>query len=35
VGRPDRLVAELLQRLELYLPEQSRTVENVVQKSGL
>jgi hypothetical protein len=35
VGRPDRLVAELLQRLELYLPEQSRTVENVVQKNGL
>jgi len=36
VARPERMVAELLQRLGLYLPEQSRTiqnaVENVVQK---
>jgi transposase len=31
VARPDRMVAELLQRLELYLPQQSRTIENEVQ----
>lgn len=35
VARPDRMVAELLQRLELHLPEQSRMIGNVVQKSGL
>jgi transposase len=39
VARPERMVAELLQRLGLHLPEQSRTVENavenVVQKIGL
>jgi hypothetical protein len=39
VARPERLVAELLQRLGLHLPEQSRTVqnavENVVQKTGV
>ena len=38
VARPERMVAELLQRLGLHLPEQSRTVqnagENVVQKTG-
>jgi transposase len=38
VARPERLVAELLQRLGLHLPEQSRivqnAVENVVQKTG-
>ena len=38
VARPERLVAELLQRLGLQLPEQSRpvrdTVQNVVQKTG-
>lgn len=31
VARPDRMVAELLQRLELHLPQQSRTIENEVQ----
>jgi len=39
VARPDRLVAELLQRLGLHLPEQSRIVENavvnVVEKTGV
>jgi hypothetical protein len=39
VARPERLVAELLQRLGLTLPEQSRVVENavanVVQKTGV
>jgi len=38
VARPERMLAELLQRLDLHLPEQSRTVqnagENVVQKTG-
>ena len=38
VARPERMVAELLQRLGLHLPEQSRTVQNtgqnVVQKTG-
>ena len=38
VARPERMVAELLQRLGLHLPEQSRAVqnatENVVQKTG-
>jgi transposase len=38
VARPERMVAELLQRLALTLPQQSRiienAVENVVQKSG-
>ena len=31
VARPDRMVAELLQHLELYLPQQSRIIENEVQ----
>jgi len=39
VARPDRMVAELLQRLGLTLPQQSRiienAVENVVQKTGV
>ena len=39
VARPDRMVAELLQRLELHLPLQNRViqdaVENVVQKTGI
>jgi len=39
VARPERLVAELLQRLGLHLPEQNRIVqhaiENVVQKIGV
>lgn len=39
VARPERLVAELLQRLGLHLPEQSRIVENavanVVEKTGV
>ena len=35
VARPERMVSELLQRLGLHLPEQSRTVQNVVQKTGL
>lgn len=38
VARPERMVAELLQRLGLHLPEQSQivqyAVENVVQKTG-
>jgi transposase len=39
VARPERMVAELLQRLALTLPQQSRIIENalgnVVQKTGL
>ena len=39
VARPERMVAELLQRLDLHLPEQSRivqkVVENVVAKTGV
>jgi transposase len=35
VARPERLVAELLQRLGLPLPEQSRIIQNVVQKTGV
>jgi transposase len=39
VSRPERLVAELLQRLGLHLPQQSRVVENAgghgVQKTGV
>jgi hypothetical protein len=39
VARPERLVAELLQRLGLQLPEQSQIVQNavanVVQKTGV
>ena len=39
VARPERMVAELLQRLGLHLPERNRTiqnaVENVVQKTGV
>jgi len=38
VARPERMVAELLQRLGLHLPEQNRivqnAVQNVVQKTG-
>ena len=34
VARPERMVSELLQRLGLHLPEQSRTIQNVVQKMG-
>ena len=32
VAKPDRLVAELLQRLDLHLPTRSRVIENVVTK---
>jgi transposase len=32
VARPERMVAELLQRLELSLPRQSRIIENVAEK---
>ena len=35
VGRPDRLVAELLVRLGLELPSVPKTVQNVVEKNGL
>ena len=39
VARPERMVAELLQHLNLHLPQQSRIVvnalQNVVQKTGL
>ena len=39
VARPERMVAELLQRLALTLPQQSRiienAVENVVQKTAV
>jgi hypothetical protein len=39
VSRPERMVAELLQRLGMNLPEQNRivqnAVENVVQKTGV
>lgn len=35
VSKPDRMVAELLQRLGLQLPEQSRIVGNVVEKIGV
>jgi transposase len=39
VARPERMVAELLQRLGLFLPEQSRILENavadVVEKTGV
>jgi hypothetical protein len=34
VGRPDRLVAELLARLGLELPSVPKTVQNVVEKNG-
>jgi len=34
VSKPDRMVAELLQRLDLYLPTRSKLIENVVQKIG-
>jgi transposase len=34
VSKPDRMVAELLQRLELQLPARSKMVENVVEKTG-
>ena len=38
VARPERMVAELVQRLGLHLPGQSRVIENaignVVQKTG-
>jgi transposase len=32
VSTPDRMVAELLQRLDLHLPARSKLIENVVQK---
>jgi len=32
VSKPDRMVAELLQRLDLQLPTRSKLIENVVQK---
>ena len=32
VSKPDRMVAELLQRLDLHLPTRSKMIENVVQK---
>lgn len=32
VSKPERMVAELLQRLDLHLPTRSREVENVVEK---
>jgi len=35
VSRPDRMVAELLQRLGLHLPARSKIVENVVEKTGV
>jgi transposase len=35
VARPERMVAELLQRLGLQLPKQSKTIGNVVQKSAV
>lgn len=35
VAKPDRLVAELLQRLDLHLPLRNRMVENVVEKTTL
>jgi len=34
VSKPDRMVAELLQRLGLQLPVRSKIVENVVEKTG-
>ena len=35
VSKPERMVAELLQRLDLHLPTRSRVVENVVAKTAL
>jgi transposase len=35
VSKPERMVAELLQRLDLHLPTRSRVVENVVEKMAL
>jgi hypothetical protein len=35
VSKPDRMVAELLQRLGLQLPTRSKIVENVVEKTGV
>ncbi len=32
VSKPDRMVAELVQRLDLHLPTRSKLIENVVQK---
>lgn len=34
VSKPERLVAELLQRLDLHLPTRSREVKNVVEKTA-
>jgi hypothetical protein len=34
VSKPDRMAAELLQRLGLQLPTRSKIVENVVEKTG-
>jgi len=35
VSKPDRMVAELLQRLDLQLPIRSKLIENVVEKNGV
>ena len=35
VSKPDRMVAELLQRLDLQLPSRSKLIENVVEKNGV
>ena len=35
VSKPDRMVAELLQRLGLQLPMRSKLIENVVEKTGV
>ena len=34
VSKPDPMVAELLQRLDLQLPSRSKLIENVVEKNG-
>ncbi|MEW6160681.1 MAG: IS1634 family transposase [Verrucomicrobiota bacterium] len=34
VSKPDRMLAQLLQRLELHLPTRSKIIENVVEKIG-
>ena len=35
VSKPDPMVAELLQRLDLQLPIRSKLIENVVEKNGV
>jgi hypothetical protein len=35
VGRPEKLAADLLIRMGLKLPVRPKTIENVVEKSGL